>query len=110
MPRAFAHPATKDLTLDGVLHALADPARRNIVAKLIACGDDGMSCNQAACEQLSPSTISFHHKVLREAGLIRSEKVGVAVINSLRAEDLEKRFPGLLDSVFRHHRYARRSK
>jgi DNA-binding transcriptional ArsR family regulator len=106
MPRTFAHPATKDLSIDGVLHALSDPVRRNIVAKLLACGDDGMSCSKA-CDELSPSTISFHHKVLREAGLIRSEKVGVAVINSLRKDDLEKRFPGLLKSIFQHHRPSR---
>lgn len=93
--------------MDGVLHALSDPLRRNIVAKLLDCSGTGMSCNKAACEQLSPSTISFHHKVLREAGLIRSEKIGVEVINTLRTEDLEKRFPGLLNSILRHHKTAR---
>ena len=101
MARAFSHPATKDLTIDGVLYALSDPVRRNIVVKLLGC--DGMSCAKA-CEELSPSTISFHHKILRENGLIRSEKVGVEVINSLRAEDLNKRFPGLLDTILKHHR------
>ena len=50
-----------------------------------------------------PSTISFHHRVLREAGLIWSEKRGVQVINRVRAEDLEARFPGLLDLIIRHH-------
>lgn len=107
MARSFTHPAAKDITIDGVLHALSDPLRRNIVAKLLDCDGSGMSCNKAACEQLSPSTISFHHKVLREAGLIRSEKIGVEVINTLRTDDLEKRFPGLLHSILRHHRTAR---
>lgn len=66
-----------------------------------------MSCSKAACEELSPSTISFHHKILRESGLIRSEKVGVEVINSLRTEDLNKRFPGLLDSILEFHKSSK---
>ncbi|RZA07090.1 MAG: ArsR family transcriptional regulator [Proteobacteria bacterium] len=105
MARAFLHPARKEITIDGVLHALADPVRRGIVAKLLACDDDGLSC-KAACD-LPPSSISFHHKILREAGLIRSKKIGVEVMNSLRREDLEKRFPGLLESILQHHRIRR---
>lgn len=101
MARAFNHPAPKDFTMDGVLYALSDPVRRNIVAKLMDC--DSMSCSKA-CQELSPSTISFHHKILRECGLIRSEKIGVEVINSLRQDEMDKRFPGLLDSIFRHHK------
>ena len=101
MPRPFQHPAVKDITLDGLLHALSDPERRNIVAKLMSC--DGMSCNKA-CVDLPPSTISFHHKILREAGLIRSEKKGVEVISTLRKADIDKRFPGVLEAVFRNHK------
>jgi len=97
MARAFNHPAMRDISLDSVLHALSDPMRRHIVQKLMA--SDSMSCIQA-CATLPPSTVSFHHKILREAGLIRSEKKGVEVINTLRREDIEGRFPGLLDAVF----------
>lgn len=104
MVRPLNHPATRDLTIDGVLHALSDPARRDILVKLLGC--DGMSCNKA-CVDLPPSTISFHHKVLREAGLIRSEKKGVEVINTVRKADIDKRFPGLLDSILSHHKPSR---
>jgi len=104
MARAFTHPAAKDITIDGILHALADPIRRGIVAKLMH--GEGMSCNQA-CTEISPSTISFHHKILRESGLIRSEKIGVAVINHLRREEIDRRFPGLLESILEHHRAPR---
>lgn len=96
MGRSFHHPTVRDIDIDGVLHALADPMRRKIVAKLTNC--EGMSCSKA-CVNLPPSTISFHHKILRDAGLIRSEKKGVEVINSLRRVDIDKRFPGLLDAV-----------
>jgi hypothetical protein len=37
--------------------------------------------------------------VLREAGLIRMEPHGVVCTNSLRREELDDLFPGLLDSV-----------
>ncbi|WP_119269040.1 ArsR/SmtB family transcription factor [Taklimakanibacter deserti] len=97
MARSFNHPAVCDISLDHVLHALSDPMRRHIVQKLMA--SDSMSCIQA-CATLPPSTVSFHHKVLREAGLIRSEKKGVEVINTLRRQDIDERFPGLLEVVF----------
>ena len=53
--------------------------------------------------KLSPSTISFHTRILLEAGLIYSEKQGVSVINTARKEEIEKRFPGSLHAVFQHH-------
>lgn len=98
MPRPFHHPNAKDISLDGILHALADPVRRQIVDTLMGC--PGMRCNKSCDKELSPSTLSFHYKVLREAGLVRSEKKGVEVINTLRKDDLEKHFPGLLHSIF----------
>jgi DNA-binding transcriptional ArsR family regulator len=108
MARAFNHPSSKDFTIDGVLHALSDPIRRAIVLKLMGCeGKEGMSCSKASCTELSPSTISFHHKILRESGLIRSEKIGVEVINTVRSEELDKRFPGLLENILSHHKKAK---
>lgn len=104
MARGFIHPSSKDFTIDGVLHALSDPVRREIVSALYNC--EGMSCRKA-CERLAPSTVSFHHKILRECGLIRSEKVGVEVINTLRLDELNKRFPGLVESIIRFHKSSR---
>jgi DNA-binding transcriptional ArsR family regulator len=97
MARPLPHPNLEDISLDGILHALSDPIRRSIVAKLIAKGE--MNCGEA-CGELSPSTISHHHRILRESGLIRSEKRGVAVINSVRDAEMESRFPGLLTAIF----------
>lgn len=101
MARSFNHPSAKEISVDGILHALSDPIRRTIIARLMDC--KSMSCNKA-CDELSPSTISFHHKILRESGLIRSEKIGVQVINSVRFEEVEKKFPGLLATILKHHR------
>lgn len=100
MARVFIHPSLQDVTLDGVLYALSDPVRRGILVKLMNC--TGMSCAKT-CEDLPPSTVSFHYKILREAGLIRSEKVGVEVRNTVRIEEVNQRFPGLLDTILSHH-------
>jgi DNA-binding transcriptional ArsR family regulator len=107
MARPFTHPSLKDITLDGVLHALSDPIRRQIIEKLAGC--EGMRCNQS-CDQIAPSTLSFHFRVLREAGLVRSEKSGVEVINTLRKTELDKKFPGLLETVLALHTSPRNQK
>lgn len=100
MSRPFRHPPASAFDIDAVLHALSDPVRRGVMVKLLDC--EGLSCSKA-CADLSPSTISFHHRVLREAGLIRSEKRGVEVINRARKTEVDARFPGLLDAILRHH-------
>ncbi|MFN8678631.1 MAG: hypothetical protein U0Z70_19800 [Thermomicrobiales bacterium] len=37
--------------------------------------------------------------MLREAGIITQRYQGTAILNALRREDMEQRFPGLLDAV-----------
>jgi ArsR family transcriptional regulator, arsenate/arsenite/antimonite-responsive transcriptional repressor len=66
--------------LSVLLKALADPVRLRLVS-LIACHEGGEAC---VCEltgafDLSAPTISHHLKVLREAGLISSERRGTWV-------------------------------
>jgi DNA-binding transcriptional ArsR family regulator len=90
------HPGKNQITLPGVLFALSDPTRLKIVRAIAET--DRLAC----CEiplNLSKSTASRHFKVLRDAGIIRMEPKGVVCINSLRREELEGLFPGLLDSV-----------
>lgn len=88
--------------MDGILYALSDPIRRSIVMTLLNC--DEMSCSKSCAEGMSPSTISFHHKTLRENGLIWSEKKGVSVINTLRKTEIDKKFPGLLHAILKFHK------
>ncbi|TGT16778.1 transcriptional regulator, partial [Mesorhizobium sp. M4B.F.Ca.ET.172.01.1.1] len=45
------------------------------------------------------TNLSYHLAKLREAGVTRSEAVGTSRLITLRRDDLDKRFPGLLDSV-----------
>jgi DNA-binding transcriptional ArsR family regulator len=100
MQRPFVHPAVEDVTLESVLYALADSTRLEIV-KTLASGSCGMNCSKAAPADLPKSTQSHHFQVLREAGLIRSERRGTEVVNSLRCTELDKRFPGVIASILK---------
>ena len=95
----IAQPARAELVLATVLHALSDPVRLRIVAALAAT-DEQPSCG-AFDLPVTKSTCTHHFKVLREAGVISQRQRGTSRLNSLRRQDLDARFPGLLDSVLR---------
>ena len=80
-----------------MLHALSDPVRLRIVAALAVAGEEP-SCGSFDLP-VTKSTCTHHFKVLREAGVIQQRQRGTARLNSLRREDLDARFPGLLASV-----------
>jgi DNA-binding transcriptional ArsR family regulator len=93
---AIAHPALDELELAAVMHALSDSVRLQIVAALAAGGEQ--SCGSLSLP-VSKSTCAHHLRVLREAGVIRQRCVSTTRLNSLRREELDERFPGLLDAV-----------
>ncbi|MEU4475357.1 helix-turn-helix domain-containing protein [Micromonospora sp. NPDC023888] len=95
--RIVAHPDVSEVSLQQVMEALADPVRRAVVSQLAGRGED-MSCG-AFETPVSVSTLTHHFNTLREAGLIRQYYVGTAKMNALRAEEIERRFPGLLPAV-----------
>jgi DNA-binding transcriptional ArsR family regulator len=99
MPRTLHHPAAAALELTGVLHALSDPVRLQIVRTLAAEGGE-RRCG-AFTLGVTKSTLTHHFRVLRESGVISQYAEGTAVVNQLRRADLDERFPGLLDSVLR---------
>ncbi len=98
---SFVHPSKDDLTLTAVLAALSDPVRLRIVQGMLE--EKGcMSCSKASpCPSIPKSTISYHFRVLREAGLIRTVKKGVEHQNTLRLDDINARFPGLLKTILK---------
>ncbi len=98
MQRPFLHPALGDVTLESVLYALADPVRLSIVCKL-TLGNCPMNCSSAAPDKLPKSTQSHHYQVLREAGLIRSERRGTEVVNTLRCAEINAKFPGVIPAI-----------
>jgi DNA-binding transcriptional ArsR family regulator len=89
-------PAVEDLALPTVMAALSDPARIEIVRVLAAEGE--RTCGTFDLG-LSKATRSHHFKVLREAGLTHTRAEGTHRHVSLRRDDVDARFPGLLDAV-----------
>lgn len=92
----LVHPPAGSLALVGVLHALADPTRLTIVRTLRSelerpCGTFPVT--------VAPSTLTYHFRVLRESGVIRQREEGNRRWSTLRLDDLEQRFPGLIDAV-----------
>lgn len=101
MPRTLPEPSVDSFDLTVILGALADPGRRALMAALYH-SQNPIDCAvivEKADLGLSNPTISHHYRVLREAGLIRSVAEGRKRIVSVRREEMEKRFPGLLQAV-----------
>lgn len=90
------HPDAGEFDLLDVLHALSDPTRMSIVRTLRA--DPERACGTFGVD-VAPSTLTHHFRVLREAGVIRQRDDGNRRWTSLRLDDLDARFPGLLDTV-----------
>jgi DNA-binding transcriptional ArsR family regulator len=101
--RPLIHPSIDDVTLEGILHALADPVRAAIYADL-AVRDGAATCSafvNVIDREIPKSTLSQHFRALREAGLIRSERAGVEMRNQTRCKEIEQRFPGLIPSIMK---------
>jgi DNA-binding transcriptional ArsR family regulator len=105
MAKELFHPDTDQIQLSAVLDALSDPIRRSIVLSL---ADDGeQTCSSFT--GLSPKTnLTYHYIRLREAGLTRTRIEGPRRLITLRSEDIEARFPGLLAAVLAGARSERR--
>lgn len=99
--RPLVHPAIEDISIEAVLHALADPVRVAICTELSGpgCMANCSAFQEALNKPVPKSTLSQHFRILREAGLIRSERHGVEVLNSSRFAEIDARFPGLLTSI-----------
>lgn len=96
------HPPVADLRLPKVLAALADPARLATVRTLARVGE--APCGRISRDAgllVSKSTMSHHLRILREAGIIACRIEGARRMLTLRRDDLDSRFPGLLDAVLR---------
>jgi DNA-binding transcriptional ArsR family regulator len=93
------HPEEPDaeaMKLAAVMAALSDPVRVQIVRALASglerpCGSFDLG--------ISKATRSHHFKVLREAGLTHTRSEGTHRHLSLRRDDLDDRFPGLIEAV-----------
>jgi DNA-binding transcriptional ArsR family regulator len=91
------HPDNEELEMASVLHALSDPQRLSIV-RCLAEDPTPRRCGGFDLD-VTKSTLTHHFRVLREAGVIEQREEGTARLNSLRRDDLDRRFPGLLDAI-----------
>ena len=93
-------PAADDLQLPRVLAALAEPSRLTTVQYVARGGESCCSeIIQEAGLAMTKSTFSHHLRIMREAGLVTKRIQGARGYAQLRKEDVDRRFPGLLDSV-----------
>jgi DNA-binding transcriptional ArsR family regulator len=98
MAETLPHPTRTDITIEAVLAALADPVRLRIVRELARIGCDGIACG-AIDLPVTKSTRTHHLRILREAGVIQVRPVGTSRITTLRRDDLDALYPGLLDGI-----------
>ena len=99
--RKHHHPNIEDITVEGILHAFADPVRVRIFMEL-ANAECAKNCSTFINVNKSPlakSTLSQHFRVLREAGLILSERKGVELHNRTRCAELEKHFGEMIGAI-----------
>lgn len=95
--------------MPSILQAFSDPVRLEIVRQLDEAGEK--ACGKFELD-MPKSSLSHHFRILRESGVIESEGRGTILMNRLRREALDAKFPGLIASVLagvhREHRVLRR--
>lgn len=108
MSNLLPHPPSDQIELAAVLEALSDPTRLAIVVHLA----DQKAEWEARCGEFlhlgSKTNLTYHFAKLRAAGVTHARAEGTSRFISLRREDLDARFPGLLDTVIKAARSAAR--
>ena len=99
LPAPLPEPAVDELRLETVLGALSDPLRLTIIRKLLLESEQfDHTCGWFGFDR-PKSSLTHHFKALREAGLTRQRQYGLERRSHVRVDDLNTRFPGLLDLV-----------
>jgi ArsR family transcriptional regulator len=77
-----------------LLQAIADPVRLSILRQLAASPGQVCACDFTECCTVSQPTVSHHLKVLREAGVVTTQRRGTFIYYGL-APDLSRRWAGI---------------
>lgn len=99
--RPLFHPSEDDITVEGILHALSNPTRVRIFAELAEAGCP-QTCSaflNVAGRETPKSSLSEHFRILREAGLIRSERQGIEMLSTARHDALHDRFGTMITAI-----------
>lgn len=91
-------PDVADIRLTEIMRALADPGRLRMI-EILADGEYHPCNPEEFGLGVQKSTLSHHFKTLREAGLTITRVQGRNKGIRLRRDDLERRFPGLIDAL-----------
>jgi len=92
--------ATKSFDDEACLFkAVGDPYRLRILATLARADHEVCVCDFTAALPLNQPTVSHHLRVLREAGLVTSERRGTWVYYQLAPDAIEQ-IQSAIDSVF----------
>ncbi|WP_036303666.1 ArsR/SmtB family transcription factor [Methylotenera sp. L2L1] len=97
--RQIKHPTIEQVELTDIMYALADPTRLEIIALLAKAGRK-LTCGEINLNR-PKSSMSHHFKILRGAGLVQTLIEGTEHMNSLRLEEIEQKYPGVLNAVLR---------
>lgn len=100
MSNVLPHPDTDQILLANVMTALGDETRLAMIGYLACTGNRELTCSQFS-DLGSKTVLSYHVARLREAGVIRVRPEGTRRWVSLRIDDLNIRFPGLLDAIIK---------
>ncbi|WP_017589428.1 ArsR/SmtB family transcription factor [Nocardiopsis ganjiahuensis] len=99
LPGRLPEPAAENIRLERVMGVLAEPLRLTIVQRLLLASEDfDQTCGWFGFDR-PKSTLTHHFKALREAGIITQRQYGLERRSRVRLEDLNARFPGLVDLV-----------
>ncbi|GAA1490953.1 ArsR/SmtB family transcription factor [Brachybacterium sacelli] len=102
-PRSYEHPDPDEIVIPRVLFALSEPLRLNMVRMLAERGEvDSIDLGP----DLPRSTLTHHTSLLRESGVVFVRGEGRKCMIKLRTDDLEQRFPGLLNTVLSSYEHA----
>jgi DNA-binding transcriptional ArsR family regulator len=103
--RPLFHPSVEHVTVEAILHALSDPVRVAIYVDIVGqdCTHNCTNFSKINDKPIPKSTLSQHFRALREAGLIRGERIGVEMHNTSRCAEIDGRFPGLIASIVKAH-------
>src|SRR5260370_26603116 len=95
-------PAAAPLTR---IRAARDDPQRLATVRYVACNGEswcGLVMQEAGLA-MSKSTFSHHLRILREAGVLTKRVAGAKGYTRLRKDDLDSRFPGLMDALLDAH-------
>lgn len=88
----------KIVSLETIMKALGDPVRMSAVRQLLQVSGEEKACGTFDY-QVTKATFSHHLKILEEAGVIQRREEGTRKMISIKSEELQKKFPGLIKLI-----------